>query len=456
MFQSKKPYSAITVTIENLTGECYAHDDLSGLPDLVEVIKIQATGPTEAARAIRKKLKYGTVHRQIRALVVLDGLIQNAGPGFQRSFADEPLLERLRVCGTSALSDPAVRNKCTELFRQWAQYATTPGLERLARLHRELPRRKVAMTQERSKVIRETENPFGDDEEEEEAERARERRAAVAGPSSPSSPSSHAGGHDAWSSMAAAVDKANMMKAPSSASQSAGRHKKSMSMSMSMSMRMGKGKSKSNSKSKSKGRKAFNLEEEKDRIKSAITECSMASTGLMNSLQTINREKERISENATAAEHFETCKTLRRRILRYIHQVESEEWLGSLLHANDELVRALMAFEQLDRSIEADSDSDDELAEQAHRYRMITQKAQQDRATGAHDASRSHDAGPAAGSDAPVPARPLPPAVPARKPPPATGQDADDEDDDDDDDDDPFGDKNVISTPGTERAEPRW
>jgi hypothetical protein len=49
--------------------------------------------------------------------------------------------------------------------------------------------------------------------------------------------------------------------------------------------------------------------------------------------------------------------------------VEHEQWLGSLLHANDELIVALMTFEQLDRSIDADSDSDDELAEQAHLYR---------------------------------------------------------------------------------------
>lgn len=32
---------------------------------------------------------------------------------------------------------------------------------------------------------------------------------------------------------------------------------------------------------------------------------------------------------------------------------------------------ALMTFEQLDRSIDADSDSDDELAEQAHMYRSM-------------------------------------------------------------------------------------
>jgi hypothetical protein len=54
--QQKKPYSAITVQIERLTGEDYGEHDIAGIPDLVEVIKIQDTGPTEAARAIRKKL----------------------------------------------------------------------------------------------------------------------------------------------------------------------------------------------------------------------------------------------------------------------------------------------------------------------------------------------------------------------------------------------------------------
>lgn len=132
----KKPYSAVTVTIENLTSESYGEEDLSGIPDLVEVIKLQASGPTEAARAIRKKLKYGTAHRQIRALVLLDGLIQNAGSQFQRAFADEPLLERLRVCGSSDLSDPAVKKKCRELFQEWSQYASVPGLERVARLYK--------------------------------------------------------------------------------------------------------------------------------------------------------------------------------------------------------------------------------------------------------------------------------------------------------------------------------
>lgn len=52
----KKPYTAITVQIDRLTSEQYDTDDWSGIPDLVEVIRLQDSGPTEAARALRKKL----------------------------------------------------------------------------------------------------------------------------------------------------------------------------------------------------------------------------------------------------------------------------------------------------------------------------------------------------------------------------------------------------------------
>ena len=52
----KKPYSAVTVQIDRLTSEQFEEEDFSGIIDLIEVIRIQSSGPTEAARAIRKKL----------------------------------------------------------------------------------------------------------------------------------------------------------------------------------------------------------------------------------------------------------------------------------------------------------------------------------------------------------------------------------------------------------------
>ncbi|KAH8170378.1 VHS domain-containing protein [Sarocladium implicatum] len=418
LFQQKHPYSAITVTIENLTSETYEEEDPTGIIELVDVIKLQATGPSEAARAIRKKLKYGNVHRQLRALVILDFLILNAGPRFQRGFANEPLLERLRVCGTSDLSDPAVKNKCRVLFRGWASYAGTPGLNEIAKLHKELPRRKQVVTQAQSKVVQETENPFGDEEEEAAAAEARARR-------------DNAGSSSSHTPIPAPLP----LSAQSKTSTSGGGSSSFFGSS-----------SKDKKKGKGGKRRPFNLEEEKENMKSAIADSSLATTNLMNALQSINREKERISENPQAVQHFEACKQLRRRILRYIHHVESEQWLGGLLNANDQLVHALMSFEQLDRSIAADSDSDDEIAEQAHMYRMAQIKGKEG------GAPPPPDVGGLSINDSPSKVKKAPSPPPPPRPPRPAMQRQDTEEDEDD----PFGDSNVVETPAIEKGQPSW
>ncbi|KAI0602109.1 hypothetical protein F4775DRAFT_538316 [Biscogniauxia sp. FL1348] len=448
MFSQKKPYSAVTVTVERLTSEQYEEDDLSGIPDLVEVIKLQDSGPAEAARALRKKLKYGSVHRQLRALVLLDGLIQNAGPRFQRTFIDEPLLERLRVCGTSNLSDPDVRKKCSELFRSWAaEYKNTPGLERVSVLYKELPRRKQMVTQEKSKVLRETEqDPFRDSEDEAEHP-----------PSSPPPPQASSSRQPVtYPQPAQTVQSFSHVK--SSSGSGSGSFFSSSS----------KDKKKKDKDKQKKKSKPFNLEAEKDTMKVVVAESSIASTNLTNALQSINREKERISENPNAVKQFEACKKLRRKVLRYIHHVEDEQWLGGLLHANDELVMALMMFEQLDRSIDADSDSEDDLAEQAHLYRMATEKHKQAMSNPSSPTSPVPDMANL-NINPSLPSRPVPPPRPsaASKPsissrPVAPVQNNEDDDDDEDDDiveedeNNPFADRNAVGTPKVESGEPKW
>jgi len=419
MFSSKKPYSSVTVAIERLTNESYEEDDLSGIPDLVEAISLQSSGPTEAARVIRKKLKYGDEHRQIRALVILDGLIQNAGDRFQRTFADEMLLERLRVAGTSELSSPKLKKKCTELYRSWAvEYKNKRGLEQIAGLYKEIPRRKQVVTQERSKVLRETEeNPFENDDEEEDEIKA----------PPPIQPT-----HGRKSSLAASQSQSSSSSAPSA------------SFFSSSSTASAK---KSKKDKKTKKSKVFNLAEEKETMKNCIAEASVASTNLLNALKLINREHERISENKNAIHHFEFCKLLRRKILRYIQHVESEEWLGGLLHANDELVTALMTFEQLDRSIDADSDSDDELAEQQNAYRRISE-ARRDSVEPAHKFANMSIStkSPEHGSRPAQPPRSIQQPV----------QEDEEDDLEEEDENDPFADRNAVATPHVERSEPVW
>lgn len=118
--KQKKPFSAVSVHVEQLTSETYEEDDLAGVPELLEVIKLQATGSQEVARALRKKLKYGNAHRQLRSLTILDGLLQNGGTRVQRALlSDGPLLERLRIAAVDPLSDQDVRTKCKDLFGQW-------------------------------------------------------------------------------------------------------------------------------------------------------------------------------------------------------------------------------------------------------------------------------------------------------------------------------------------------
>jgi LAS seventeen-binding protein 5 len=143
-----------------------------------------------------------------------------------------------------------------------------------AHLEQELPQRKQLVTQARSKVIKETENPFGDEDD--------EPRSPPAGPSRPAVPSPQASGRiESFSYVS--KDK------------------------------------KKKEKDKSKGkRKPFNLEAEKEQLKATIADASMAATGLTNALQSVNRERERISENPAAVQRFEECKLLRRKVLRYV------------------------------------------------------------------------------------------------------------------------------------------
>ncbi|KAF2717711.1 hypothetical protein K431DRAFT_276368 [Polychaeton citri CBS 116435] len=414
MFREKKPYSAVTVHIDRMTSEQYEEDDLSGIVDLIEVIKIQASGPTEAARALRKKLKYGNSHRQIRALAIIDGLIQNAGARFQRTFADEPLLERLRLLPRDEVVDPVVRKKCQVLFTQWANaYKNTPGLESIAQLYRQLP--KSQRPQEaRQKVLQETE--LESDTEE--------------------------GGSPTTSRTQSAVNSVPKVAAPApSSSTLPTRTSQPVTLTPTSSSMYSSKLSKKKDKTK-----RFNIAKEKENMTTCIAQSSIASTNLLNGLQLVNRENERVSENPEVMRRFDACKRLRRQILVYIQHVESDDWIGSLVNANDELVKALTAYEIMDKSLSDDSDSD--AWEQPPAPTMTDAAATQQLSGLKLNDAAAAPAKPPRPNSIPMPPPPPPPQVPAvREPSPAS---------EDEDDDNPFGDSNAVATPGYERPGMTW
>ncbi len=146
------------------------------------------------------------------------------------------------------------------------------------------------MTQERSKVLRETErDPFEDAADEEEDDEPQQ-------------------------SSSVAPPKPQLRTSP----QTSTTKSSSAGFFSSLSEPTPSKKSKKDKKGGKKKARAFNLEEEKPKMKTVIAESSVASTNLLNALQFINREQEQVSENAAAVKQFETCKMLRRHVLRYV------------------------------------------------------------------------------------------------------------------------------------------
>ena len=313
------------------------------------------------------------------------------------------------MCATDSMTDSEVKKKCQILFRQWAiAYQSTQGMERIVALEKQLPKRKKPVTQAQSKVLQETEreaneDPFGSTEDE-----------SMSGESS-------------------------SMASPSLTARS------NAAASITPTPKYHPKKIKADKHGKKSGSRTFNLEKEKPQLLQTIASSSVASTNLMNALKLLNREKLRVSEHAETVNRFETCKALRRQILRYIQHVESEQWLGSLINANDSLVEALMAYEILDKSVDDDSDSegqdwsDDERPAKPTRSEADKQEDTQEafsRLTIGKKPSQQHPTMLLNGQGG--------------------IRHAEDDDSEEDEGDDPFADSNAVHTPKTERPGMTW
>ncbi|CCE63461.1 hypothetical protein TPHA_0E03720 [Tetrapisispora phaffii CBS 4417] len=100
-------------------------------------------------------------------------------------------------------------------------------------------------------------------------------------------------------------------------------------------------------KSKSSGnRRVFDLQKESPKIRLLVGDSLSTSIALKNRLLQL-RPGQTSVDDKDSTDLFVKCRELRRAVLKYIQFVQEGELLGSLVHANDELVNSLKKYDEL-------------------------------------------------------------------------------------------------------------
>lgn len=305
---TKHQYTDVTSIINDC---CKSHDSLDEDGDymqyriraLLDAIKSQRDyvepGPVEAARALRKKLKYGSIDEQYNGLLLLDLLVFTTCDSKYMAafFADDKIIDRMIFFFTggegqpeytydSSSVDPSLSkpkkkivNLALSIGAGWYEkYQDSPNMTKLLDAYSS-----AIEKAERKKPLKERQRvpDFMNDDADMEYifESDGETR-----------PKTNA-----------ELDK--KFKIPK-----------------------------------------INYEKEAPKILQLIAEANILSTNLMNTLNTLSKDELSI-HSIKANEGFDECRSIRRKVLRYLQLVQREELLGPLLKCNDDLVAALKKYE---------------------------------------------------------------------------------------------------------------
>ncbi|GJE85873.1 hypothetical protein PsYK624_019520 [Phanerochaete sordida] len=321
-FNREKPHSSITEWVEILTAPGTEDEAYDGIPELVDSISIQATGPAEASRAVRKKLKHGNTHQQYRALVILKALVENGGHKFQSSFADSQLTDAIKMLGTDPTTDPKVKKKLLSVLASWNnEFKNDPSMSLVANLFNQV---RPARPAPRAPPVRPSLDDDGfslDRSEAEAAKRLKEEERKEA---------------KRKAKEKREADKLRLRRIEEEQRR-----------------RVQQGK-----ESKVK-KKAFNFEEEKPQIMTAIANASTAANNLVNAITLVNTEHDSLLTNERVQECLEKAKVARKQIVRYVQLVENEDMIGTLIETNDRIIAALETYDTLSKPTVSEQDVTD-------------------------------------------------------------------------------------------------
>ncbi|GAA6037811.1 hypothetical protein JCM8097_005050 [Rhodosporidiobolus ruineniae] len=357
----EKPRSSVSALIDILCTSKYEEDDYDGITELVESINLQpTTGPTEASRAVRKKLKYSDTHGQLRALTILKALVENCGTRFQTTFANERLVDRIKLMAGDPTTDPRVKKKLMSVLASWyVTFKDDPRMQLVAGLYKSCGGGKQASRSAATEAYEAQQARYERESAERTARKEAERRAREA---------------EKERLAKEKADKARR-KEQERAGASAGARAK---------------------------RPKFEFEKEKPRIMGAVATGTQSAQALIMALQRVNREKESVTTNARVQECLEKAKQDRRALIRYIQLITNSEkddegeYIGTLLATNEQIINAVQLYDRMSKPVELDSD--DEAIEEAKRMAAESGLSVPPSAT-PHDAQTSYPSGGGGGAN---------------------------------------------------------
>ncbi|KAG5644603.1 hypothetical protein DXG03_008081 [Asterophora parasitica] len=304
-FGREKPHSSITAWVDILTSSNIEEEAYDGIPELVESINLQAAGPAEASRALRKKLKHGNSHQQYRSLVILKALVENCGNKFTSSFADGQLIDVLKNMSADSHVDKRVRKKLMLVLASWRdQFKSDPSMALIAGLHKQCSRE--GRRQSHQEVAQLIGLPPEEELRKKEAKEETKRQARK----------------EKEQAKARKGDEERRLRGQQST------------------------------------RTPFVFEKEKPKVLASIVDASQASSNLVNAITLVNPETDSLQTNDRVQECLTKAKQIRKTVIRYIQFVENEDLIGTLIETNERVMAAIEMYEQLTVTPNAESEKD--------------------------------------------------------------------------------------------------
>ncbi|KAH8551383.1 hypothetical protein BGW37DRAFT_39248 [Umbelopsis sp. PMI_123] len=323
IFSEEPQKTSVTHYVDRLSN--YDEIEWYQFQQLSEVILIQENGPREAVEAVRKRLKHGTTQQKIRVLDVLKLLMENSNQRFHRQLtANDKMRERIEIIITSPSEDLELRKELVSLLGTWsAKYKDEPGMRTIADLY-ELGRSKLGLGSARRQKSRSVSRP----------------------PQSPSSPGPATSNIIDVSDDIPPQQPARPIQHPPPTKE---QKRRSLPPSKPAAAKTKPRSNTVNSPQQSGSR--FNFATAKPKIIEQIALANQNCNNLMNALKLINTEEERweveLQHDARIQEYVEKCEESRKKIVRYTRLVEDEDWIGTLLATNEDLLKALQAYEMM-------------------------------------------------------------------------------------------------------------